>query len=90
MENFFDVATPEEIQELWGDEEDDETYTPEEIAQLKKMNNDDPDKNCEDLIYLYLLRKDELKALYCLNQIQDPDRKFWAGHAFAPEGIIWD
>lgn len=70
MENFFDVATPEELRE-WYEEE----LTEEEIAENRKLNEQFPDSNYADLFNLYLYRGNKEMANYYLDKIEDKKYK---------------
>lgn len=70
MDNFFDIATPAELEEYYG-------YAPEasETAADKAAFASDPDRNLQHLFWLFLGRKNQDRADFYLNQIQDEQRK---------------
>ncbi len=68
MVNFFDVATPGEIERQF-----EERLTPEELAYERAILEKNPDKNCAYLFWLYLNRGKEEKANEYLNLISDPE-----------------
>jgi hypothetical protein len=76
MENVFDIATPEELIGLFGEDEPDlseefRNYALERQAVLK-----DPDCNFINLAYLYAGRGDLKKAEEYLARIQDEGERF--------------
>lgn len=66
MINYFDVATPEEVEEFYG-------YVPtaEEIAEARDALTRDLDANAAHLAYLFADRGDYAQASLYLDQIQD-------------------
>lgn len=70
MENFFDIATPAEMEAHFG-------YMPDagELAADRVACERDADGNFAKLASLYYDRGDEAAAQQCLEQIHDPDRK---------------
>lgn len=73
MTNFFDIATPEEVQETLG-------YMPEgaELALERKSFELDADHNCVSLYLLYLERGEAAQAASYYKQIQSPERQLEA------------
>lgn len=67
MENYFDIATPEEIEERY-----DEKLTSEEIKELRLNLERQPDINYQYLFLLFIDRGENDKANYYLEQIKDP------------------
>ncbi len=70
MKNYFDIATPAEIEEAYG-------YMPdaEELAEERARCEKDPDENCENLAALFFARGDTATADKYLEKIQDPERQ---------------
>lgn len=70
MENFFDVATPEELESFYG-------YVPakEEVAEDRNAYANDRDCNLQHLYWLYMDRGDEKTAKHYFNMIEDWQRK---------------
>lgn len=68
MENFFDIATPEEIERHCG-------YVPDakDLAERRILCEEDPDGNFSKLAILYHFRGDEAKTHEYLDKIQDRD-----------------
>ena len=70
IDNYFDIATPEELKEHYG-------YVPskEEVTQDRLLLANDRDHNLQYLYWLYMDRGDEKTAEFYLNQIEDWQRK---------------
>jgi hypothetical protein len=70
METVFDIATPEELIELFGEDDPD---LPEHLRgyALERESALDPDSNFQDLALLYAGRGDLKKADQCLDKISD-------------------
>lgn len=70
MENFFDVATPAEIEAHFG-------YLPdsEELAEDRLVCERDADGNFAKLAVLYYFRGDETLAQRYLDSIQNVERR---------------
>ncbi len=66
MVNFFDVATPEEIEVLFG-----EKPTQTEIDETREEYEKSPNSNNAHLYYLYLDRGESEEAEKYLNLIDD-------------------
>jgi hypothetical protein len=76
METVFDIATPEELIGLFGEDDPDlperfRNYAFERAAALKN-----PDRNFIDLACLYAGRGDLKKADEYLAQVQDEGERF--------------
>lgn len=73
MTNFFDIATPEEVQDSLG-------YIPQgaELALEREQYERDADHNCVSLYLLFLERGEEEKAASYYAQIQSPERQLEA------------
>lgn len=69
MENFFDVATLEEVEEFFED------ITPEEITEMEEFYKKAPDANCQRLFELYLMRGDKKTAFYYYDKISEGTSK---------------
>lgn len=65
MENFFDVATPEEVKEIFGE------IDAEDIALWREIYQKSPDGNYGRLFELYLMRDDKETAFHYYNKISD-------------------
>lgn len=70
MENYFDIATPEELEEDYGYKP-----TPEQIHRDKLIYEENPDSNFQSLFWLFLQRGDSNRADIYYNKIQDPQMK---------------
>lgn len=70
MENYFDIATPAEIEDHYG-------YMPdaEELARDHLVCEQDADGNFSMLAVLYYFRGDEAATQRYLDKIQNPDRR---------------
>lgn len=77
MENFFDVATKEELKEFYDDE-----FTLEQIKREKQQFEKWPDTNFAQLFRLYLLRGDKEKAFSYLEKISDKNYRYDMYHTF--------
>lgn len=73
MTNFFDIATPEEVQDTLG-------YIPEgeELTLERESFELDADHNCVSLYLLFLERGEAEKAVSYYEQIQSPERQLEA------------
>ena len=73
MTNFFDVATPEEVEAHYG-------YTPEgeELAFARASFDQDKDHNLVSLYLLFLGRGDKGTAAAYYRQIESPERQLEA------------
>lgn len=69
MSNFFDIATPEEVQHHFS------ITTPEMLTRLRESFAHDTDRNYGYLASLYLLRGDATQSQHCLEQIKDAQQK---------------
>ena len=69
MENFFDLATPEEITDNFS--LDDTPLSAEEIASERRTMEEYPDRNLEYLAYLFVGRGEFARADQCVEAIQD-------------------
>lgn len=69
MDNYFDIASPAELEEHYG-------YTPsaKEIAEDRQYCEQDADYNFQHLFWLFLDRGDTETANSYLKQIKDPQR----------------
>ncbi len=74
MENFFDVATKQELIRFfdYADMVDDAEF----MAFERKQLDQNPDVNRGQLAWLYHFRGDEKMADTCLAQIKDNDLRF--------------
>lgn len=71
MENFFDVATPDELKQHVPS-----TFErPHYLALLRKDFEEDADRNAGYLAMLYFYRGDEEKTQYYLFQVKDEIRR---------------
>ncbi len=70
MENYFDIATPAEIEDHYG-------YMPdaEELARDRLVCERDADGNFSMLAVLYYFRGDEAATQRYLDKIQNPERR---------------
>lgn len=70
MENFFDIATPAEIEAHFG-------YMPDagELAADRAACERDADGNFSMLAVLYYFRGDEAATQRYLDKIRNPDRR---------------
>lgn len=86
MTNFFDIATPEEVNERYE-------YTPsaQEIAAERSELTQNPDANFSELAFLLADRGDYRQAVAYLNQIQDDLTRADTGRMLAhdPEYLDW-
>ena len=67
MENFFDIATPEELKGFFG-----ETPTPEDIRIHRDLSLKNADYNFRHLYLMYCGRGDKEKAKKYLDKIKNP------------------
>lgn len=67
MENYFDIATEQEIAERFPTD----SLRPEWLAQCRESAEKYPDRNCALLAGLWFSRGDRKKADYYLDQIKD-------------------
>ena len=73
METVFDLATPEELIDLFGEDDPD---LPEDLREYKHERQyvlEDADYNFSMLAELYDIRGDKQKADECIAKIQDDD-----------------
>lgn len=70
MENFFDVATKEELKNIYGN-----WITDRDIKFFRELMGDSLDSNYGKLCELYFIRKDMEKARFYLNKIKDKEYK---------------
>ena len=85
MTNFFDVATPEEVEEFYG-------YVPtaEEIAAERDALIRDSDANASHLAYLFADRGDYAQTVVYLDQIQDDLTRADAGRTLGHDPAYLD
>ena len=74
MENFFDIATRQELLKFF--EYEDMVDDPECMAIERERLDQHPDSNLEKLAWLYQYRNDEKSADDCVKQIKDNDFRF--------------
>jgi hypothetical protein len=76
MENFFDLATPQELVSILGEDEPDlpERFRNYALDREEVLKN--PDMNYAHLADLYAGRGDLKKADECLARIQDEELRF--------------
>lgn len=74
MENYFDIATPEEIAKQYP-----EGLSEKQMDFLRQHIKEHPDSNLVRLAYLYWGRGDREKAEYYRQQIKDPIRRLSVG-----------
>lgn len=75
MENFFDVATPEEI----GHHFPFAVKNAQELDALRRELKAEPDRNLGYLASLYYCRGDTEKADACLDRIEDEQHRLDIG-----------
>ncbi len=85
MDNFFDIATPEEVAERYS-------YTPsaQEIAAERAALAQNSDANFSELAYLFADRGDYAQAVNCLNQISDDLTRADTGRILAHDSTYLD
>ncbi|WP_446424081.1 hypothetical protein [Mailhella sp.] len=66
MNNYYDVATPAELEEHFG-----YVPSPEEVSEGRDTCSRDADHNCELLAYLFADRGDFARAQKFLEQIKN-------------------
>jgi hypothetical protein len=81
METVFDIATPEELEALFG-EDDPELQDLRNHSDMRRRALENPDFNNFDLACLYELRGDMQKFEYYRLQIRDPERAVCLDRAF--------
>ena len=74
MENFFDLATPEEITSHFS--VDDMPLSAEDIASERRTLEQDTDRNLEYLAYLFAGRGDFARAVKYTEAMQDDARRW--------------
>ena len=75
METVFDLATPEELIDLFGEDDPD---LPEDLREYKLERQDvlkDADYNFSTLAGLYAMRGDKERADECIAQMQDMEHR---------------
>jgi len=70
MNNYYDVATPAELEEHFG-----YVPSPEEVSEGRESCARDSDLNNQLLFWLFLDRGDKKTADSFLNKINDPSRR---------------
>jgi len=76
METVFDLATPDELTELFS--VDNTPLSAEEIAEERRIALEDPDSNLDSLASLYAMRGDRRRADELIALIQDDERRLCA------------
>jgi hypothetical protein len=76
METVFDIATPEELIDMFGEDEPDLSEKFRNYALERKAVLEDPDSNFLNLALLYAGRGDLKKADEYLARIQDEGERF--------------
>lgn len=87
MENFFDIATPKEIENHF----DDAVHDAGEMVRLRNLCASNADHNLELLTYLFVARGGFSKAQTYLDQISDETLRADTGRMIAhdPEYLDW-
>jgi len=75
MQTIFDIATPEELIDLFGEDEPDLPDHLRDYALERKAAATSPDSNAHDLALLYAGRGDLKTAEKHLAQISNPDMR---------------
>ena len=70
METYLDIATPEELKEIFG-----RTLTSEQISRKRASCQKYPDYNFRMLYLLYCDRGDKKTAKAYLDKIKDPEMR---------------
>lgn len=71
MENYYDIATPAELEEHY----DGSVPDAKELARQRALCDSDPDYNLSELACLFYGRGDEAAANRCLEHIKNPERR---------------
>lgn len=88
METVFDLATPEELVSLFGD--NDALLSAEEIADERSEIEKDSDRNLEYLAYLFAIRGDFAQADKYIDAMRDDLRRADTARMLTHMDGYWD